>query len=348
MKKTLIALTVAALASTSASALTVYSQDGATVDVTGAVKMVLQKETDKKAVINKKDTKLGVKAKYEFGTDAYALAAYEYSFLKPEVKKAYIGVGSASAGQLTFGLQNTFADGVGESSFDNAFGVKDRFARGDADNMISYRYTGLSDWEFGVDYMLATNPSKKTMKVNGADEEFVLENKAWFDLGAKYSANDLTVAFAYSQANGIADYEYKDNKYIADSAKTFDVALGYTMDNVKFGLDVGYLKTKGLAFYEKEGDDLMFLGGAKDMKAYYVSPGAKVSFGDAAVYGNYAYTVLKPAKGEKIKFHGLNLGAEYTLAKNALVFIEGNYVKVKEGSDSDSVKAIGVGMKVEW
>ncbi|MDP8171394.1 porin [Pasteurella skyensis] len=335
MKKTLIALTVAALASTSASALTVYSENGSTVDVTGAVKMVLQKEkvgdVSKKTVINKKDAKLGVKAKYDFGTDAYALAAYEYSFLNTdetsgEVKKAYIGVGSKSAGQLTFGLQNTFADGVGASSFDNAFGVRDKFIPGDADNSIAYRYMGVEGLELGLDYVLSTETSK-----------------AWYDLGAKYSTGDITVAFAFSQAKKTPK-SYKGYDFFVDKATALDTSVSYKMDNVTFGLDLGYAKFDDLARAVKDADGKItgYKAETGDVKAYYVSPGVKVAFGDAAVYGNYTYT-----KAEDAKWHGINLGAEYTLVKNALVFAEFNYSKEKD-SDTGAVKAIGVGMKVEW
>ncbi|MDP8162239.1 porin [Pasteurella skyensis] len=327
MKKTLIALTVAALASTSASALTVYSENGATVDVTGAVKMVLQKETNQKAKINKKDAKLGIKAKYDFGTDAYALAAYEYSFLEPKVKKAYIGVGSASAGQLTFGLQNTFADGVGQSTFDNAFGALSRFIPGDSDDMISYRYTGLENWSFGADYILKKDVSQADMDkaVKDVNDQIAtgdisdLFGKAFklatlgddfVSVGAQYDANNLTAGFAYAHA---------------EETNLVDAGFAYKLDDVKLGLDLGYSKVG-------------------DLKGFYVSPGVKVSLGDAAVYGTYSYTKFK-FDDVSTKLHGFNLGAEYTLAKNALIFVEGNYIKVK---DKDSVKAIGVGMKVEW
>lgn len=44
MKKTIVALAVAAVAATSANAATVYNQDGTKVDVNGSVRLILKKE----------------------------------------------------------------------------------------------------------------------------------------------------------------------------------------------------------------------------------------------------------------------------------------------------------------
>ncbi len=46
MKKTIVALAVAAVAATSANAATVYNQDGTKVDVNGSVRFLLKKEKD--------------------------------------------------------------------------------------------------------------------------------------------------------------------------------------------------------------------------------------------------------------------------------------------------------------
>ncbi|MDP8051941.1 porin [Pasteurella atlantica] len=326
MKKTLVALTVAALTATSASALTVFEENGSTIKVGGAVKLSVQKESlskgtiakrvakdgakadvGKKTKMRKHDAKINVEAKYAFG-DAYALGFYEYDFLGSTAKKAYVGLGNNAGHQVTFGLQNTFADNVGESSFDNIWGVRKKFLSGDADNSIAYRFTGLENWEFGADYVLKT---QEFAGYNAAGEVVFEENKAAFDLGAKYSANDLTVGFAYG-------HQKKTN--------AFDLGLAYQMDNLTFAFDVGYLKMD-------------------KTKAYYVSPGMKAAFGDAAVYGNYNYYKSKTGDA-KTKKHGFNLGTEYQLVKNAKVFAEFNYVKVKDADKAD--KAFGVGMKVEW
>lgn len=44
MKKTIVALAVAAVAATSANAATVYNQDGTKVDVNGSVRLLLKKK----------------------------------------------------------------------------------------------------------------------------------------------------------------------------------------------------------------------------------------------------------------------------------------------------------------
>ncbi|MDP8160327.1 porin [Pasteurella atlantica] len=333
MKKTLVALTVAALTATSASALTVFEQDGSTVKVGGAIKLHMDKvkegKTSKSTAMHKDDAKINIEAKYAFG-DAYALGFYEYDFLAPKVKKAYVGLGNDAGHQVTFGLQNTFADNVGHSSFDNIWGVRSKFTPGDSDSMIAYRYTGLEGWEFGADYVL--KQTKTYEDAMGNDQE--VKEKAWFDLGAKYSAGDFTADFAVSQRkNFLMDARKFGGPKNATLYKgtALDTGFSYMMDNLTFALDLGYAKYKP----ESNSDSL---------KAYYVSPGMKAAFGDAAVYGNYTYS-----KYEDTKVHGINLGTEYQLVKNAKVFAEFNYDKTKRpNQDSVKNKAFGVGMKVEW
>ncbi|MDP8099936.1 porin [Pasteurella atlantica] len=327
MKKTLVALTVAALTATSASALTVFEENGSTIKVGGAVKLHMEKVKNggksKSVAMIKDDAKINVEAKYAFG-DAYALGFYEYDFLGSKAKKAYVGLGNNAGHQVTFGLQNTFADNVGESSFDNIWGVRGKFTQGDADSTIAYRYTGLEGWEFGADYVL-----KQTgiFKIDGND--VAVEQKAWFDLGAKYSVDNFTAAFAISQQkNSVRDFTKLIGKNLLVKKTTaLDTGFSYVMDNLTFALDLGYAK---------------FDFGNDSAKAYYVSPGMKAAFGDAAVYGNYTYT-----KVEDFKIHGFNLGTEYQLVKNAKVFAEVKYEKVKD-ADKKADKAFGVGMKVEW
>ncbi|EJS91330.1 hypothetical protein AAUPMC_04354, partial [Pasteurella multocida subsp. multocida str. Anand1_cattle] len=48
MKKTIVALAVAAVAATSANAATVYNQDGTKVDVNGSVRLILKKEKNER------------------------------------------------------------------------------------------------------------------------------------------------------------------------------------------------------------------------------------------------------------------------------------------------------------
>ncbi|MDP8101847.1 porin [Phocoenobacter atlanticus] len=300
MKKTLVALTVAALTATSASALTVYQQDNNSIEVGGAIKLALSKETGKKTEMLKKDAKINVKAKYGIGSDAYALGFYEYDFLTPKVKKAYVGLGN-SAHQVTFGMQNTIGDDVGEAGFDNLYGVGKSYVDGSGDDLISYRYTGLENWTFGLDY---------NVKVGNEDSK---KNAAV--LGAIYSADNFTAEFAYQRK---------------DKRNSVDTAFSVQADNVKYALDFGFSKDKDSKVV-----------GDNSKTDYYVAPGVKVQLDKTGLYGTYAYE-KKAGK----KSHGVNLGVDYAIAKNSLLFVEGNYTKEK-GADKAN-KAIGVGMKVEW
>lgn len=310
MKKTLIALTVAALASTSASALTVFNDEGMQVDVFGKIKAQLEAsetgDVTHRTGINKKDARIGVKMQYAINDSAYVLGVYEHDFADAATLKAYAGLGGYGH-QVTIGLQNSFSDYVGQATFDNAFGVGAEFIPDDADNMISYRYTGLANWTFGADYVFESESDDLNGNNHGNSDN-------WASIGAQYSADGFTAGFAYAAG---------------DESHAIDTGFSYQMNDVIYALDFGFK------------DD-----SKTDYDLFYVTPGVKVMFGDAAVYGSYTFYKADGKKGlADTNAHGINLGTEYNITKNALVYLEGNYWHAESG---DSDKAIGLGMKVEW
>ncbi|MCK3656798.1 hypothetical protein A4G19_14045 [Pasteurellaceae bacterium Macca] len=89
MKKTLVALAVTAFAASSASALTVYEQDGTKVDFDGSVRLLLEKQGKKENDATKQrahsnlhndGTRFGVKVKHDIAEDLYAFGRLEFRF----------------------------------------------------------------------------------------------------------------------------------------------------------------------------------------------------------------------------------------------------------------------------
>ena len=140
MKKTLVALTVAAFAASSAHAVTVLDQDGTKIDFVGSLRVITEKDSSKTTYI--KDTvengtlykagttvknrshstiknsgsRFGVNVKHQLAEDFYALGRLEFRFDDTKsadkwgqlyAKRAYVGLGSKQYGEVTFGRQLT-------------------------------------------------------------------------------------------------------------------------------------------------------------------------------------------------------------------------------------------------
>ncbi|WP_424406013.1 porin [Pasteurella sp. PK-2025] len=145
MKKTIVALAVAAVAATSANAATVYNQDGSKVEVNGSVRVLLEKAKDKRTDLKDNGSRIVFKGKQDLGNGLSALAYSELRFSAKEdvldaqgkkvknfkgdtvkkdrfgndvtLRRLYAGFAYEGVGTLTFGKQLTIGDKVGYSDY---------------------------------------------------------------------------------------------------------------------------------------------------------------------------------------------------------------------------------------
>ena len=112
MKKTLVALTVAALAAASAQAVTVVDADGTKVDFDGSLRLIAEKGSVKtnyhqgkwvdgtryqagstgkvsSSALRNAGTRFGVTAKHQLGEDFYALGRLEFRFDNTESRDQF-------------------------------------------------------------------------------------------------------------------------------------------------------------------------------------------------------------------------------------------------------------------
>ena len=102
MKKTLVALSVAAFAASSAQAVTVLDTDQTKVDFDGSLRLILEKANTKKTTVatNKSEktrgsalrnagSRFGVKVKHNLGEDFYALGRLEFRFDKKFITNCF-------------------------------------------------------------------------------------------------------------------------------------------------------------------------------------------------------------------------------------------------------------------
>ena len=345
MKKTLAALIVSAVAASAANAAVVYDNEGTKVELGGSLRLIMEKADKKEydranhstkkanSALRNAGSRFGVKVKHNLDNDFYALGNLELRFDDTTsrdkfggayAKRAYVGLGSQSVGEIKFGRQLTIADDLSQANdYEYGFIPKGDYIPTSGTGVVRYDYKGIEGLQLSANYNFGQKNDEKGKALDPA-----IKNA--FALGALYTAGDLDARFAYGHTNLETNATYKHR------VDGFLASLGYKFGDFKLTGDFGYAHVKD--------DD------AKTNK-FYVSPGfAYQATPMSQVYGNYLYERVK-GESDKEKTHGFLLGADYKLHKQVVLFVEGKYVTTKEyvndsydGKTKD--RAIGVGMRV--
>ena len=345
MKKTLAALIVSAVAASAANAAVVYDNEGTKVELGGSLRLIMEKADKKEydranhstkkanSALRNAGSRFGVKVKHNLDNDFYALGNLELRFDDTTsrdkfggayAKRAYVGLGSQSVGEIKFGRQLTIADDLSQANdYEYGFIPKGDYIPTSGTGVVRYDYKGIEGLQLSANYNFGQKNDEKGKALDPA-----IKNA--FALGALYTAGDLDARFAYGHTNLETNATYKHR------VDGFLASLGYKFGDFKLTGDFGYAHVKD--------DD------AKTNK-FYVSPGfAYQATPMSQVYGHYLYERVK-GEADKEKTHGFLLGADYKLHKQVVVFVEGKYVTTKsyvndsyDGKTKD--RAIGVGMRV--
>ena len=345
MKKTLAALIVSAVAASAANAAVVYDNEGTKVELGGSLRLIMEKADKKEydranhstkkanSALRNAGSRFGVKVKHNLDNDFYALGNLELRFDDTTsrdkfggayAKRAYVGLGSQSVGEIKFGRQLTIADDLSQANdYEYGFIPKGDYIPTSGTGVVRYDYKGIEGLQLSANYNFGQKNDEKGKALDPA-----IKNA--FALGALYTAGDLDARFAYGHTNLETNATYKHR------VDGFLASLGYKFGDFTLTGDFGYA-------HEKEND-------AKTNK-FYVSPGFAYQVTPMSqVYGNYLYERVK-GESDKDKTHAFLLGADYKLHKQVVLFVEGKYVTTKEyvnDSYDGKVKdrAIGVGMRV--
>ena len=345
MKKTLAALIVSAVAASAANAAVVYDNEGTKVELGGSLRLIMEKADKKEydranhstkkanSALRNAGSRFGVKVKHNLDNDFYALGNLELRFDDTTsrdkfggayAKRAYVGLGSQSVGEIKFGRQLTIADDLSQANdYEYGFIPKGDYIPTSGTGVVRYDYKGIEGLQLSANYNFGQKNDEKGKALDPA-----IKNA--FALGALYTAGDLDARFAYGHTNLETNATYKHR------VDGFLASLGYKFGDFTLTGDFGYA-------HVKEND-------AKTNK-FYVSPGFAYQVTPASqVYGNYLYERVK-GEADKEKTHGFLLGADYKLHKQVVLFVEGKYKTTKKyendsyaGKEKD--RAIGVGMRV--
>ncbi|WP_298718827.1 porin [uncultured Oceanisphaera sp.] len=340
MKKTILALTIPALFATSASAVTVYSDEGAQVDIYGRVQFEAGEMHFKKTGVSPNqvttnqaqdfggegEARLGVNVKYMLNNDVDLIGKLEWQVTAEgdnatgsddiSARYAWAGFRFMDTTELTFGRsQDPLAQSIYLGDIFNLFGAKTSYSSGDfevsdkTDDQVRLSYANN-----GLDLRSAyafSDKEKNTVGVNtGLENQYTLSAGYTFPVGVGL----------------VASYQKQE------FGNTEDLDVWFAGAN--YSIDGFYLA--GL-YTEKTKD---YVAGELDAKGYEFT----------ATYNVDAWTLLAQyAKEEQERAGNLSdidsvdavtLGVQYDLTAKAKLYAE--YEINDDDADNDDLYGMGI------
>lgn len=204
MKKTIVALAVAAVAATSANAATVYNQDGTKVDVNGSVRLLLKKEKDKRGDLMDNGSRVSFKASHDLGEGLSVLGYAELRFSKDvkdkkgkvnqpignevHAKRLYAGFAYEGLGTLTFGNQLTIGDYVGVSDYTYFNSGINGVLITSGQKAINFKSAEFNGFTFGGAYVFSGDANKDALRDGRGFVVAGLYNRQIGDVGFAFEA----------------------------------------------------------------------------------------------------------------------------------------------------------------
>ncbi|MGC6358864.1 porin [Bisgaard Taxon 45] len=338
MKKTIVALAVAAVAATSANAATVYNQDGTKVDVNGSVRLLLKKEKDMRGDLIDNGSRVSFKASHDLGEGLSALGYAELRFSKDvkdkdsgevvkqpignevHAKRLYAGFAYEGLGTLTFGNQLTIGDDVGVSDYTyfNS-GINDVLLTS-GQKVINFKSADFNGFTFGGAYAFSGDANKEASRDGRGFVVAGLYNRQIGDVGFALEA-------AYSQKYVYQKEDKKDEK-----EKGFLVGAELSYAGLALGVDYAQSKVTNV-----------------DGKKRALEVGLNYDLNDKAkVYTDFIWAKEGP-KGDVERTRTVAVGFGYKLHKQVETFVEGAWGRTKD-ADGTTTKnnVIGTGLRVHF
>ncbi|MBE2897475.1 porin [Pasteurellaceae bacterium 20609_3] len=169
MKKTLVALAVAAMAATSANAAVVYNQDGTKVQVNGQFRMQLQRIGNSRTDLYDRGNRLEVMANQDLGNGFSAVGKYRLTFNgkddkdstgstfgNPTTDQLYAGFEQKDIGRLYFGRLPTNGDAIMLGDYQLSSSGGSNPLTSSAKKGIHFKSADFSGFRVGADYIFGT------------------------------------------------------------------------------------------------------------------------------------------------------------------------------------------------
>lgn len=355
MKKTLVALAVAAFAATSANAVVVYNQDGTKVEVEGSVRLILEKASSKvktngtetgeskRADLKNDGSRLWVKASQDLGEGFSAIGGLELrfngdsyddntsnsSFGNPTTRQLFAGFKNEDVGTLTFGRQETTLDAVQLSDFTYTYGGNNNLTDFGFKS-VKFKSTEWEGFSFGADYIFG----------DSAKDKKAANYKNGYGLSAFYStelADD--VALNLSAGLGQDRFDAIGTNNAETKVTNWRTAAQLVAGPAAFGIEYGQGSAK--------------VQNVTDTKAKVLLVSAKYQVLEpATVYAQYQRVQVKDVDAApvatKVTENKYIVGADYKFNKHVVTFVE--YKHARTSTNVADVKgrdnALALGLRV--
>ncbi|HHE3663215.1 TPA: porin [Pasteurella multocida] len=343
MKKTIVALAVAAVAATSANAATVYNQDGTKVDVNGSVRLLLKKEKDMRGDLIDNGSRVSFKASHDLGEGLSALGYAELRFSddvkdkygnvvkqpignKVHAKRLYAGFAYEGLGTLTFGNQLTIGDDVGVSDYTYFNSGINGVLITSGQKAINFKSAEFNGFTFGGAYVFSGDANKDALRDGRGFVVAGLYNRQIGDVGFAFEAG-YSQKYVKQVDDIVAPTKEWDEK-----EKAFLVGTELSYAGLALGVDYAQSKMTNV-----EG------------KKRALEVGLKYDLNDKAkVYTDFIWEKEGP-KGDVTRNRTVAVGFGYKLHKQVETFVEAAWGREK---DSDGVttknNVVGTGLRVHF
>jgi len=356
MKKTVIALAIAALAAGTSSAATVYNQDGTKVELGGSMRIFLGKlgENQRGNLVND-GSRINIKASQALENGLSAFAGYELRFERdalknkqkaendfgdPTTRKLFVGLGFENVGKLSFGRQSTTADDVvGDSLYYDSGALNPLITR--ADKSVKFSSAEFGGFSFGVDYLFGnaqkytTNNRYKSGYQVGAFYNYEIADNHKFDAAAVYTVDQFDTQTS-------SETDQKNHTWV--------LATHYQLQDLKLGAAYGQGVNKYRTQDDKNKSKYIFLEAKYDLNGL---TGIPTTFGLqwerlSKKYDTDATAPKAQDDGKTIKNHYIAV-VDYKLHKNVV-----SYVQYTRATDKDNLgqrtneNIYGAGLRVHF
>ncbi|MEG9499082.1 porin [Mannheimia indoligenes] len=365
MKKTLLALAVAAMAASGANATVIYQQDGTKIDVDGRLALEVIKAKDKRTDVLDRGSRVRFRAFQEIANGYEALAVAELRFSNANgigndirAHRLFGGVQHKDIGSLTFGKQLVLGDHIPKANYTWEMGGNVFLdAHGKALHFMSAKFNGV---RVAADYYVG-NSNKQAVDA-GQGFQFGLfydgelgDAKVRFGSGygeltaakAGASITNCTATVLTLEGNRVCIKETvttgKEEEFKRKFAGVgFDINYG----NFTTGIDWAYAKSpKGQA-----ANVFQTFGTKKFEKINRFDVGMKLAVTPQNnIYGGVLFGTGQNAGEAKAKNLGWKLGVDHKFNKFVAIYLEGGKARTKQaGKTIEDNSRIGLGTRITF
>ncbi|MCK3657864.1 hypothetical protein A4G18_03850 [Pasteurellaceae bacterium Pebbles2] len=340
MKKTIIALAVAAFAASSANATVIYEKEGTKIDLDGRAHFEIINQKGSRTDLTDAGSRVRVRAFQEIAEGLQAYGGAEFRFSKDSIgdnmrtHRLYGGFIHKDIGTLTLGRQLHLGDHIPKANYTYEWGGNSFFdSHNKAVSFISAKFNGF---RLGADYYFGDANKENIDDGQGYGVGLFYDGKLTDDLSIRFGSGytDVKTGTNKVEADPTANPPVKEQAANEYKLKRGGVGFDVKYKNVTFGIDWAFARAgdnnnHNLGF-QKVATPKKLLVNKNDR--FLV--GLKVDVTEQnAVYGQYYFGKAKEANrsADSYKMHGWMIGADHRVNKNVAFYLEGGTGKVKQG-----------------